>query len=78
MHGNPGNMTVFAMLCQKQFELSTRTLESLFRKKHPKYNHETGWLWITYKNLCDKDIDKTMTYLRDMYRESLQPMQPKD
>ena len=66
LYGNPGNMTVYCQLVEKKFEVPTDKCLDAFRKKYPQYAHEDGWLWVLYKVICEKDINKTIKELRDM------------
>lgn len=71
LHGIPGNISVGAKLCENRFELSFSVCESAFKKRHPEHEREfNSWLWITYKNICGKDINKTMDYLREIAKNS--------
>jgi len=69
IHGNPGNATVMANLMKINPAIDSMDLdlaEKKFRMKHPEHKDEPGWLWIIYKDLCKKDIQKTNEYLKQM------------
>lgn len=70
--GNPGNATVMYELYDYNMDGILNLAYSNFGKVHPEYAHENGWLWIIYKNICDKDIQKTILYLEQLagYRKT--------
>lgn len=66
IHGNPGNATVMAKLMTIHSNVYMEGAEKGFRKKHSEYENEPGWLWIIYKDICKKDIEKTNEYLKEL------------
>jgi hypothetical protein len=68
VHGNPGNMSVMSGLMDIGCTVDLSQAEPKFYQQNPKYdkNIETGWLWIIYKDLCGKDIEKTNEYLKEL------------
>ncbi len=69
LHKNPGNISVFKMLMDKNYAHPIdEKLEKKFRTKYPKYGTDFGWLWILYKYESAQDIDATITKLNDLRR----------